>query len=325
MRIMPFLAARFVLPLAMLTLVDPVVLGAQTLTAVGERAEGMGGAFVAVADDSSTTYWNPAGLAWPTGSTFDAQLNVGGPGTAAVPGAGRPVLLAAAMPALGISYYRLAIADGGGPLPTVSGSGGRQNEGSGGVRPRALTTNNFGVTVNQSIANALVIGSTLRLVNGAAEQVPGRTAFDIDLGALVSLGKVRVGVTARNVLQPEFPGELIPFPLERQVRAGVALVPRTLSRGVHGPLSVAFDADLTKARSGSVDRREAAIGGEYWVGGGALGVRGGMRWSTLEDPNPAFSSGLTVKLPRSLFADGHLTKLHESDDLTWGLGLRITF
>src|SRR4029450_9008696 len=124
----------------------------------------------------------------------------------------------------------------------------------------------------------------------------GRTTFDLDLGALVSLGNVRVGVTVRNVLQPEFPGELILFPLELQGGAGVALVPRMLSSGAHGPLSVAFDADLTRARSGSVDRREAAIGGEYWVGGGALGVRGGMRWSTLEDPNPAFSSGLTVKL-----------------------------
>src|SRR5271157_5990169 len=29
---------------------------------VGARALGMGGAFVAVADDASTSYWNPAGL-----------------------------------------------------------------------------------------------------------------------------------------------------------------------------------------------------------------------------------------------------------------------
>src|ERR671910_2614356 len=36
---------------------------AQVLETVGSRALGMGGAFVAVASDSSATWWNPAGLA----------------------------------------------------------------------------------------------------------------------------------------------------------------------------------------------------------------------------------------------------------------------
>jgi hypothetical protein len=39
------------------------VAAAQTIETVGERALGMGGAFVAVADDSSGTWWNPAALA----------------------------------------------------------------------------------------------------------------------------------------------------------------------------------------------------------------------------------------------------------------------
>jgi hypothetical protein len=36
---------------------------AQIVESVGSRALGMGGAFVAVASDSSATWWNPAGLA----------------------------------------------------------------------------------------------------------------------------------------------------------------------------------------------------------------------------------------------------------------------
>ena len=55
----------------MLRLLGVVVLGglmpaaatAQTFETVGTRAAGMGGAFVAVADDASAVYWNPAGLA----------------------------------------------------------------------------------------------------------------------------------------------------------------------------------------------------------------------------------------------------------------------
>ena len=41
----------------------PVQASAQSLDTIGTRAQGMGGAFVGVADDASAVYWNPAGLA----------------------------------------------------------------------------------------------------------------------------------------------------------------------------------------------------------------------------------------------------------------------
>jgi hypothetical protein len=41
---------------------------AQGFESVGTRAMGMGGAFVAVADDATAAYWNPAGLT--TGAFF---------------------------------------------------------------------------------------------------------------------------------------------------------------------------------------------------------------------------------------------------------------
>ncbi len=41
---------------------SPARAAAQTAEVVGTRALGMGGAFVAVADDPSAVYWNPAGL-----------------------------------------------------------------------------------------------------------------------------------------------------------------------------------------------------------------------------------------------------------------------
>src|SRR3970282_724236 len=46
-----------------LAVIPTVPASAQVFEAVGGRALGVGGAFVARADDSSATWWNPAGLA----------------------------------------------------------------------------------------------------------------------------------------------------------------------------------------------------------------------------------------------------------------------
>src|SRR5881398_1203079 len=56
-----FLPLAFLVTAALLT--APRAVDAQSFELVGIRAQGMGGAFVAVADDASATWWNPAGLA----------------------------------------------------------------------------------------------------------------------------------------------------------------------------------------------------------------------------------------------------------------------
>src|SRR2546421_12540378 len=80
---------------------------AQTADAIGVRARGMGGAFTAVADDSSATWWNPAGI--PTGPYFNAILewNRGRkPDTPVDTGFEPPrsAGFSVAYPALGLSY-----------------------------------------------------------------------------------------------------------------------------------------------------------------------------------------------------------------------------
>ena len=193
-----------------LVLFSPSLLAAQTWGHVGERSQGMGGAFVAVADDASAIYWNPAGLA--TGSTFDAQIDLGAPKTTkGVPAAGRNMFVGASLPVLAFAYYRTH--------PAVFTSADRKNGGSGEVRVSALETQNAGVSLVQTVVKTLVMGSTLRLVHGA-----GRTAFDLDLGTMASMGDIRVGLTARNLRKP--------LDMQRQVRLGVAFVPRSLPTGV---------------------------------------------------------------------------------------------
>ena len=255
---MPSLAVRAGVLLAAFTLLTPQLSTPQTFGGVGERAQGMAGAFVAVADDASAVYWNPAGLGWPVGSVFDAQFGI----------ADETVFFAAALPALGLSFYR---------LPTVSASERRQNEGSGKVPIRSFSTGNVGVTINQTVVNGLVIGTTLRVVRGGFEHQPGRTTLDLDAGAMYSVQAFRVGLTARNLRQPRFDDEFGPFSIDRQVRVGVALVPRSLPAGVHGPFSLAFDVDLTRNAGLARERRDASVGGEYWLVQGRIGIRTGLR------------------------------------------------
>jgi hypothetical protein len=305
MGIMTSAAPRFGLLAAIILLFGTSsYLSAQTFDQVGERAQGMGGAFVAVADDASAIYWNPAGLA--NIYAFDAQMSLSHlghvAGTADVTDSTHTSLLGVAVPALGAGYYRVRTA--------VSRSGSRNNEGSAGVSE--LATGNLGVSLVQTLVNTVVIGTTLRAVNGS-----GSTAFDLDAGAIASFGEVRAGIAARNLREG--------LDSVRQVRAGLALAPRSLPAGVYGPFSVAFDADLTRTPTPLGDQRQAAVGSEQWWAGGELGTRFGVHWSTLGEAEPAISWGLSVKLPRSLMFEGHVTTSKRTSDSGWGLGVRLTF
>ena len=293
-----------------LSIFVPVSVHAQNFGGIGTRAEGMGGAFVAVADDATAVYWNPAGIA--TGATFDLQIATGRDSW----------FIGAALPVLAASYYRTRDLAG---LPTVSGSPDRQNGGSGEVRVRTLTTTNVGVTVVQTVVPGLVIGTTARVVRGGVEAANARTTVDVDAGALVSAWDVRFGVTARNLREPEFEADGATVRMHRQVRVGAALAPRSLPTGVHGPFSLAIDVDLTTTPDLRGKRRMAAAGGEYWVANGLIGARAGVRWSTLGDTHRAFSGGFTVRLPRSVHLEGQVTKDNEFEEKAWTVGARVTF
>jgi hypothetical protein len=288
----------------------PVSLHAQSFGGVGTRAEGMGGAFVAVADDASAAYWNPAGIA--TGAIFDLQA-AGGESN---------LFIGAALPMLGASYYRTRGLSG---LPTVSSSPDRQTKGSGEVPVRTLKTTNFGVTVVQTIVPGVVIGTTARILRGGVDEFDTRTTVDLDAGAMVSAWNMRFGLTARNLREPEFHVEEGVVRLKRHFRVGGALAPRSLPTGVHGPFTVAVDADLTKTWGVRGARRHAAAGGEYWLAQGVVGVRAGARWSTLGTSNMAYSGGLTLRLPRSIHIEGQMTNGSAFDGDEWNVGARITF
>ena len=108
-----------------LVLTSPRVVLGQTAESVGVRAQGMGGAFTAVADDATATWWNPAGLgAWNSsglagGLYANAILDLGGHQEPRIDRDASGNLVAARRvdsrgfavgdPALGLGYYRLGI------------------------------------------------------------------------------------------------------------------------------------------------------------------------------------------------------------------------
>ncbi len=324
------LAARGWWPAAAASLLVPIlavapglgVAQAQPFEALGTRALGMGGAFVAVADDATAVYWNPAGLA--TGDFLSLLLDHStssrwGAGTLhAPPAAGTGTIVALSTNEVGFAYYRLRVDDA-----------------------RSLVTHNVAISGAQFAFPGVSFGTSLRYVRSAAGvgrptlgsaaaglargNLPldalGQHAFDLDAGVLIGSDSVRFGLVARNLRQPrlEAPGGGS-IRLDRRVRAGLAV------RTVAGFL-VSADLDLTRsgpdAAGGS--RRSAAAGAERWFGRW-FAVRGGARVNLeAEDPRVVGAVGLSVALTSGVYLDGQFTGGCDSPERGWGVAARVGF
>ena len=282
---------------------------APPVQAVGVRAAGMGGAFTAVADDGSAAFWNPAGFA--TGAFFSLVVDGN------VLDRQRTTLVALGTPPLGLAYYRTAIA-------------GEKNG------RNTLVAHHVGVTLVQSLGGRLAVGSTLKLVRGIASPDGGAgmstNKFDADLGVMTTGSLGQLGLSVRNLLQPEFltPGGAIR--LARRVRAGVSVHARQ-------NLTVAGDMDLTTAATPRGDWRDAAIGVESHPVRNAR-LRGGIHWNAARlrqsasagqargsaiGSAPIGSLGGSYAVYGSTQADVQVSFGSASGDRGWGIGLRFVF
>lgn len=312
---------------------------AQIFEVVGTRAQGMGGAFVAVADDATATWWNPAGLA--TGAYFSSVLERGRttePGETTPGGPawrGDASSYAIMFPALGLSYYRIRISEIAQPASTEDDPPDRQDQGTTGTGLRSWATSQFGASVGQSLGNHLVIASTLRLIRGglavssgtaagdpldaAADlDVSRETEADLDLGAMASFGRLRLGLAIKHAREPKFGEGANRLVLRRQVRAGVAFVAR-------GTVTVAVDADLSKTATAFGDARHLAAGAEAWLLGRRIGLRGGVSANTVGEARTSGSTGLSLAVRSGTYIDAALTSGSDRSREGWNLGLRVTF
>ena len=330
--------------IGLLLIASAAVTQAQTYETVGTRAQGMAGAFVAVADDASATWWNPAGMA--TGASLSsiverAESDIPSVVPAAGPATRQTVTsVATTFPSLGLSVYHFHV-NSVAPLPsTVSDPSGRQDE-QAQVLSRSLSYTQFGVTVGQSIGNHLVIGSTVNVLHGGTSvatdtargvasldlandlPVPSETHADLDVGAMAALGVVRLGVNVKHLAQPSFGTGDARVELAHQARAGIALLGHT--PGVVGALTLAFDGDLTRTATASGDVRHVAVGLEAWLWSKRLGVRGGLSRNTVNAPRQTGSTGVSVALKQGVYVDGAWTVGSDTSQSGWVVALRMSY
>ncbi len=313
-----------------LILALPALGRAQTSDTVGTRAQGMGGAFVGVADDASAVYWNPAGLAG--GAYFSLVLD-GTSAKAAPDGedqAGRRSgwLLALTTPALGLSYYRLHAST---VVPATAGDPAS-------FELRSLTTQHIGATLVQSLTDRIAVGATVKAVRGLAGMaavpaasaegaldgwdVAGRNSnqFDIDLGVMATGSAGRLGLVVRNATEPGFEtGAGSELRLERQVRAGGSIL-------LLQAWKLAADLDLTRSQSVFGDMRELAVGTEGQLTK-RLVARAGIRLNTTGDRGrtPGLSVGGSFAALGSLLVDAQVSTGADDAFRGWGVAGRMVF
>ena len=292
----------------------------------------MGGAFVAVANDSSAVWWNPAGLA--EGPFLDAGFARTTTGAGSVP-RHHASGFALGTPPLGISYYRLRITRIEPADPIAHERAGREDRRAGTVG--SLSVSQLGATVLQTLIPGIHAGATLKYLRGRAIVAPDRPAatagdlpgagdeletgteseFDLDVGVLAVAGAFRVGVTGRNLREADFGNVALP----RQVRVGAAFDAAALGRT---PLTVALDADVRTYATSTGDRRVIALGAERWFGARQIGVRAGGRLNTVGARARAVTVGGSWSPRPGVYLDGHAAG-GDAVERGWGLAARISF
>lgn len=267
----------------------------------------MAGAFVAIADDATATWWNPAGLA--TGAYFSGIVERE---YAATPSDRTGLGVAFALPSLGVSYYRTRVTVAAGPTDPATAD--RQEQGTP-ISPPTFVISQFGATVGQSVGEHLVLASTLKLVH--ADQTRG----DLDIGLMAKSGAWRVGMVVKHLHQPDLTVEGIRVGLDRQMRVGVAYVGKT---GTALSVNVAGDADVTTTATAFGNSRHVAGGAELWAGR-RLGLRAGVGVNTIDEVRRSVSVGASAAVQKGLFIDARLTRGDDEVLRGWGFDLRLTY
>ena len=266
--------------------------GAQFLEiGVSARADGMGGAFVAVADDASALYYNPAGLVQLVGREvvltwieYPAEINYGFAGV---------VFPLAFGGVLGFSFYGLSAGD-------IVETTYEYPLGAG--RTFSAKDYAFGVSYGRYLTDRFSLGLTVKLIDELYQEERS-TGWAADVGTNYNTGfrNFKITMVISN-FGPDMKFISQPYPLPINFRFGAAI--DVLDGGRHR-------ATFAMEGSHPADNLEKYNAGlEYWYSD-AFAVRVGNRFEHDLYREEGFWSGMTWGLgfrfalgsERHLFAD----------------------
>lgn len=216
---------------------------------MGARASGMGGAFVAVCDDTYALYWNPAGLFQSEDNKLTATYTSWFQGIKnGFVGYARPVIMSKS--AIGVSITYLSI----------GGIDGRDISGKS-TGKKTVSNLAIPVTYSQKLSSKLAVGINLKLISQDYYMEKG-SGFGIDLGMLAfPKENFSLGLNLQNIGPKIKIGDAenkLPF----NIKGGIAYKKKNLT--------TAFDLDKPID-----DNVKVHVGVEYLLVNKILAIRAG--------------------------------------------------
>jgi hypothetical protein len=245
--------------LAVLALADPARAQVQSAGGPGEwynryttaRTLGLGGAFVAVADDPLGVLWNPAGLSamdqnelrFENARLFE-ETSINGIALA-VPGS--------RLPSFGVSVVSLG-----------SGEFQRTNDMNDPLGTFKQGETAYLLTAAKALSTRFAVGASMKLIQQRVEDFTGG-GFGVDLGAWYAVRPgIRVGGSVANLGGPKVTLRAVEETWPTQIRGGVA------AQVLHGKGLIVAQVDHSEVLGARFH-----AGAEYWIQSG-LALRVGM-------------------------------------------------